>query len=79
MGEGRGYSLRTPRFRYTEWLQTGSGKKPNWGKIVSRELYDHITDPGENWNSADEERYADVVMELSQLLRGGWKKALQGL
>ncbi len=39
-----GVSVRTDRYRYTEWRETASGK------VVASELYDHKTDPGENHN-----------------------------
>ncbi len=64
-----GNSLRTHRFRYTEW-------NDGQNKIVGRELYDHVTESGENRNCVDEEEYEDVVAELSDLLRTGWRGAL---
>lgn len=60
--EGRrffGYSLRTPRWRYTEWDTGNRG----------RELYDHDADPRELTNLADDPRFASVVEELSAQLR----------
>ncbi len=45
--EVMGYSIRTDRYRYTEWrdFQTGLPR--------ARELYDHQSDPGETANLAD--------------------------
>ena len=54
-----GYSLRTPRWRYTEWEQGKQG----------RELYDHDADPRELKNLAGENAYADTVAQLSGQLR----------
>jgi arylsulfatase A-like enzyme len=54
-----GYSLRTPRWRYTEWADGEQG----------RELYDHDTDPGELTNLAGKQEHAKLVEELSQQLR----------
>ena len=54
-----GYSLRTPRWRYTEWDEGRRG----------RELYDHEADPRELANLADDPRYAGDVTSLSQQLR----------
>ena len=54
-----GYSLRTPRWRYTEWDQ---GKR-------GRELYDHDADPKEFTNLADKSEFATTVTDLSQQLR----------
>lgn len=50
-----GYSLRTPRWRYTEWADGKEG----------RELYDHDTDPKEQTNLADQAAHSATVAELS--------------
>jgi arylsulfatase A-like enzyme len=54
-----GYSLRTPRWRYTEW-----GEDARMG----RELYDHESDPRELTNLAKVAAHAKTVKELSQQL-----------
>ena len=41
-----GYSMRTDRYRYTEWRDFKTGK------VLARELYDHHKDPDENANLA---------------------------
>jgi uncharacterized sulfatase len=64
-GKVAGYSVRTPRWRYTEW---------DGGK-AGVELYDHNTDPGEYRNLATEAAHADTVAEMRQVLRAGWKAA----
>jgi arylsulfatase A-like enzyme len=43
-----GYSMRTDRYRYTEWV-----KKDDHAKVVARELYDHEKDPLETVNTAE--------------------------
>jgi len=59
-GEGFvGYSLRTPRWRYTEWDQGRRG----------RELYDHVADPRELTNLAESTAHAADVATLSGQLR----------
>jgi iduronate 2-sulfatase len=54
-----GYSLRTERWRYTEWLQGKAG----------RELYDHAQDPEEIHNLAQDPAQSRTVARLSQRLR----------
>ena len=55
-----GYSLRTARYRYTEW-----GKDAAEGA----ELYDHDSDRQEMVNLADHPDHAATVARLSKLLR----------
>jgi uncharacterized sulfatase len=54
-----GYSLRTARWRYTEW---DGGKK-------GAELYDHDSDPHEYTNLASDPKHAATVKELQGKLR----------
>jgi iduronate 2-sulfatase len=64
--EGRrffGYTLRTPRWRYTEW---DGGKR-------GRELYDHDADPHELTNLAETPANASTVAELSRKLAAAVK------
>jgi iduronate 2-sulfatase len=60
-----GYSIRTPRWRYTEWDDGNQG----------RELYDHDADPKEMKNLAAETAHAATVEELSTLLRKAVKSS----
>ena len=53
------YSLRTSRWRYTEWDEGNQG----------RELYDHETDPEELKNLANDPAHAATVADLSANLR----------
>lgn len=64
-GEVLGTSIRTDRYRYTEWRGTD--------KV---ELYDHEKDPYEYDNVADDPAYAETVRELHRLLEAGWRAAL---
>ncbi|HUT95592.1 MAG TPA: sulfatase [Thermoguttaceae bacterium] len=64
-----GHSMRTDRYRYTEWAVPGQ-------KPVAVELYDHRTDPQENVNVAGRPENKDVVAKLSGMLRAGWQAAL---
>ncbi len=54
-----GYSIRTERYRYTEWLEGKAG----------RELYDHANDPGEVHNLADKPDHQATVAKLSAALK----------
>lgn len=54
-----GYTLRTPRWRYTEWSEGRKG----------RELYDHDADPNELTNLAEKQEHQQTAEELSRQLR----------
>lgn len=55
-----GYSLRTTRYRYTEWGHNGTN---------GVELYDHQHDPKEMHNLAESTDYENVAEQLSATLR----------
>ena len=65
-----GYTMRTKRFRYTEW------KDRKTGKVMARELYDHEKDPQENVNAVAQPEYKQDVRRLARILKGGWRDAL---
>ncbi len=75
MGKGPlsfdGRSLRTDRWRYTEWKDAD-------GQLLGSELYDHASDPEENCNLASDPAHAATVQELAAQLQAGWKAALPG-
>lgn len=58
-GDLPGYSVRTERWRYTEWAGGASGV----------ELYDHETDPEEQKNLATVSEFQPIVTEMRGLLR----------
>ncbi len=60
-----GYSLRTSRWRYTEWQEGEKG----------RELYDHDVDPLEQTNLASLPEHQTTVNELSGILRDATAKS----
>lgn len=68
---GKGDSIVTDRYIYTEWLG-----KP--GKPYARMLYDHQTDPDENVNISEHPENRELVEKLSAQLRSGWPH-LRGL
>jgi arylsulfatase A-like enzyme len=60
-----GRSVRTQRWRYTEW-----------GGPEKAELYDHEAEPSEHTNLAKDPKCAATVKELHELLEKGWRAAL---
>lgn len=64
-GKIAGRTLRTERYRYTEWDD---------GKML--ELYDHTNDPGEYRNLALDMNNAMLVREMQHQMRIGWRGAL---
>jgi len=69
-GNGMGYSMRTDRYRFTEWSVPGTDYR-------AYELYDHEVDPKENVNIANRPENAELVKQLAKQLHDGWRKALQ--
>ncbi|MDJ1467725.1 sulfatase [Cytophagaceae bacterium DM2B3-1] len=61
-GDIMGRSVRTERYRYTEWDEGRQGI----------ELYDHQTDPDEFNNLAKQSSQAATVKELAELLHKGY-------
>jgi uncharacterized sulfatase len=57
-----GHSVRTERWRYTEWANGKQGV----------ELYDHQADPNEWKNLAADSKFADTVKEMQTLVRKNW-------
>jgi uncharacterized sulfatase len=54
-----GYSVRTEKWRYTEWDKGGRGT----------ELYDEVNDPHESRNLASDPKHRKEVAEMQRLLR----------
>lgn len=65
-----GYSVRTPQYRYTEWIEFDHKKfSGNWtGEAIAVELYDHYIDPEENLNLATRSEMADITKGLRKML-----------
>lgn len=70
-GYGMGHSIRTKRYRFTEWTVPGT-------PFRERELYDHSVDPGENVNLAGHREHRETVERLSRRLQAGWRAAVPG-
>jgi hypothetical protein len=71
-GEQMGYTIRTDQFRYVEWYDWLEDEKQR-GDLLSRELFDHQTDPQENLNLANKPEYKKTVELISQQLNKGWR------
>ena len=69
-GRTAGISIRTERYRYTEWGEEGNS---------GMELYDYETDPDETVNVAGRQENAEIVSQLRGQLRAGWQAALPGV
>jgi len=65
-----GRTMRTLRYRYTEWQDYITGE------IRARELYDHTRDPAEMHNLVNRLEYIETIQRLSRMLHGGWQVAL---
>ncbi len=57
-----GYSVRTERWRYTEWDDGARG----------RQLYDHENDPAELNNLAGDPKFSSIEAELKALVKKNW-------
>ena len=73
-----GYSVRTDRFRYTEWIRKKrSDSRPDRLRtIYATELYDHFRDPDETTNRFNDSAYADQMVHLRRMLQAGWRGAV---
>lgn len=66
--EAPGRSVRTDRWRYSEWGKTDGGE-------LQSELYDLLEDPHELINLSGDARHAQVQAKLRDLLRGHFTAA----
>jgi len=66
-GEVMGTTMRTDRYRYTEWRDTATGE------LLANELYDHLADPQENVNAATDPANVATVTQLAAQLAAGWR------
>jgi arylsulfatase A-like enzyme len=67
-GEVMGRSIRTDRYRYTEWAKPGAPP-------LGIELYDHKVDSDENVNLAGQVEHKELAAALSEQLHAGWHTA----
>ena len=64
-----GYSIRTKRFRYTEWCSNDFKTNLPYDKknVIAREMYDYEKDPMETENIVDKPGYQKEKKELEEL------------
>ena len=63
-----GYSMRTDRYRFTQWLH-----RDDPTKVDAVELYDHQTDPQENVNIAERAEHEAMIEQLTAQFRELYK------
>lgn len=68
---GKNASLRTSKFRYTRWGATAEPEK--------EELYNHESDPEEQFNLADNKDYKDILEEMRAKFEKARVRAKTGL
>ena len=65
-----GYTMRTDRYRFTVWVD-----RNDHTVVEATELYDHQTDPQENYNLAQKPENAGLVARLMAQWKAGWQGA----
>ena len=61
-----GYSVRTNRYRYTEWWHV---KDPFGEDPLAQQLFDVIDDPLENYNRAEDPKFSEIKASMAKKLR----------
>jgi iduronate 2-sulfatase len=79
-----GYSMNTDKnLRFTAWVDFDqTSNKTSFtmkGKECGFELYDHTTDPDENYNLAYRSKYRERVQDLFAKLKAGWRATMTTL
>lgn len=66
-----GYTIRTDKYRYTEWYSEGyrSYDKYDESLIVGKELYDYEKDPNETKSFIGDKKYNDIQEDLQEKLQ----------
>lgn len=72
--ERMGYAIRTDNYRYVEWYEWDKASNSR-GELLTRELFDHQSDPHENQNLAHNSAQESTMEQLSRQLNQGWRFA----
>ncbi len=75
-----GYSIRTSRFRYTEWISENfrTNKVYDSGLVVAREMYDYEKDPLETENILNKPEYKNDKIKMERLFIDCMKREFKG-
>jgi arylsulfatase A-like enzyme len=75
-----GYSIRTDRFRYTEWFSGGFLTNKEYGPnlVIAAELYDYQNDPLETKNLIDDPNYQQDILGLKKMFAACMQREYEG-
>ena len=65
-----GYTVRSDRYRYTEWIKMNFHQGEREGTLVDVEFYDYGDDPMEKQNVVTQPDYKALVANHKSLLDG---------
>jgi arylsulfatase A-like enzyme len=75
-GKVMGYTIRTARYRYTEWMKDSFRTYMPYDKkyVMAREMYDYEKDPNETVSIIDKPEYLQDQKKMEQLFIDNMKK-----
>jgi hypothetical protein len=62
-----GYSVRTAKYRYNEYIELATGK------LLDRELYDVVNDPDRYTNLVGQKNSDKIIASHKRLMQDGWR------
>ncbi|WP_289055408.1 sulfatase [Carboxylicivirga marina] len=72
INNSNGYTVKTADYCYTEFIN------PKNNEMYARTLYDHVKDPDENRNVAEDKAYKEVVAHMHGILHNAYKENVYG-